>query len=418
MALVVLTHLDLASLETKTFGIYQRFRMLVDAGRRVDPALTLVSCVRVAPDDSAQAAAARAQRSLAQHWGVDAQVVCVPCADPPDAPWLVQQIMAAAAYRWRPLPRSILHPQAERQLREACAGASLVIAHRLPLMTCLIEAGLPSAPVYFDLDDIEHIALRRHAATHPSARERLFIRLGLPNVYFAMRRALRHARCTFVCSSLDQARLARRHAAAVRVVPNTAPVVEQPAPVPARPVVLTVGVYSFRPNADGADHFIEQVWPAIRRELPDAELWLAGTGAEQLRSHGNPPPGVRFLGFVPDLAAVYAQARLVVCPLRSGGGTRVKLLEAAAHGRPIVSTAVGAEGIGFEDGADALIADPPRAFAAACLAVLRDDALAARLAENARRLVNRAYARPAVVEALAGFIAADLQSQAASPPAG
>src|SRR5690606_12138749 len=142
-------------------------------------------------------------------------------------------------------------------------------------------------------------------------------------------------------------------------------------------------------------------WPQIRREMPDAELWLVGSAPESLRSFSRAPDGVYFKGFVPDITAVYADTRLVVCPLRSGGGTRLKLLEAASYGRPIVSSAIGAEGIGFRAGEDALIHDDPAEVATACIAVLRDDDLALRLGLNARALVARNYARPAVVSELA-----------------
>ena len=103
--------------------------------------------------------------------------------------------------------------------------------------------------------------------------------------------------------------------------------------------------------------FLEHVLPHIRNSRPDAEVWFVGAGADQLKSFSNSTPGVRFLGFVDDLAKVYQTARVVICPIRYGSGTRVKLIEAAAWGKPIVSTTIGAEGLNMSHQEHALFGD-------------------------------------------------------------
>jgi glycosyltransferase involved in cell wall biosynthesis len=414
MSIAVFTHLDLTALATSTYGIYQRFRVLLEASQRVDPELIVVCGVRV-PDEQTPAWVEQQSRDqLWQHWQIAAQVVCVPHAPPPSEPWIIQQIKSALAYRWHPIVRALSYAEGMQRLKAVAGEASAVVVHRLPLMFSLMRAGETRTPLYFDLDDIEPIALWRHARTNPSRRARFFIRLSLPGIYLAMWKAIKRARCTFVCSELDRVRLQKRAGATIRVVPNSARLKRDAGPVPDRPIVLMVGVYSFRPNADGADFFIEQVWPEVKRQVPEAELWLVGGGSEHLRAHATRPAAVNFLGFVDDLDQVYAQARLVICPLRSGGGTRVKLLEAAGQRRPIVSTAVGAEGIGFKADSDALIADDPHAFAAACIRVLHNQQVAEQLAAHAFDLVDRRYAQPAVVEALAAYIAQDTQMHRSS----
>lgn len=401
MTVTVFTHLDLTSLATSTYGIYQRFRVLLEAAQRQGGALTVICGLRLAGDRKAAEVETCAREELRTHWGIEARVICVPFGRPLGGPWILQQFRAALLYRWSPIVRGLAHEDARRALRRAADEASIIVVHRLPLMTSLLRTGPIKAPIFFDLDDIEPIALWRHARTNPSRRMRFFVRLSCAGITLAMWRAIRRAQLTFVCSELDRARLARRRAGErVRVVPNSTSVNPAAGPVPEAPVLLMVGVYSFRPNADGADYFIDQVWPHVRVAVPHAELWLAGAGSEHLRSYARRPDGVSFLGFVDDLNAIYARSRAVICPLRSGGGTRIKLLEAAGQRRPIVSTRVGAEGIGFRDGEDAFIVDDPTTFAARCVQVLKDEPLAERLARNAFNLVQQRYARGAVVDSL------------------
>ena len=97
------------------------------------------------------------------------------------------------------------------------------------------------------------------------------------------------------------------------------------------------------------------------RRFPTAELRLVGPAPEEIAAYGRAPDGVKFCGFVPSLEEAYASARIVVCPIRYGGGTRVKLVEAAGWGKPIVSTTLGAEGLGMINDVHALIADSPEA---------------------------------------------------------
>ena len=105
-------------------------------------------------------------------------------------------------------------------------------------------------------------------------------------------------------------------------------------------------------------------------------------------------PGIVVVANPPDLRPHYEWADLAVVPIAAGGGTRIKLLEAFAHGVPVVATTIGAEGIAAEHGAHLVIADAPEGFAAACCRVLSDPALAARLAAAARQLVEAAYSHP------------------------
>ena len=108
-----------------------------------------------------------------------------------------------------------------------------------------------------------------------------------------------------------------------------------------------------------------------------------------------------FLGFVDDLAAWYRRARVVCCPIYHGSGTRVKIIEAAAHRKAVVSTPMGAEGLSFVDGEEIVLRKAPADLAAACVELLRDPSAASRLGAQARRRALQLYDRGVVVQQLA-----------------
>jgi glycosyltransferase involved in cell wall biosynthesis len=108
-------------------------------------------------------------------------------------------------------------------------------------------------------------------------------------------------------------------------------------------------------------------------------------------------PGVEFTGFVDDLASLYRRSKVVCAPILSGAGTRVKIIEAAAFGKPIVATRIGAEGLHMEDGRELLVRDDPASFAQACIDLLQDSIHCERLAKMARQSAISHYNRAAIV---------------------
>jgi glycosyltransferase involved in cell wall biosynthesis len=136
--------------------------------------------------------------------------------------------------------------------------------------------------------------------------------------------------------------------------------------------------------------FAREVLPRLGPDGPEVLVAGREPGAE-LQSLARGALRLRLLGFVPDLAPLYAQAGVFVNPMRGGGGTRLKMLEAMAAGKAVVSTAIGAEGLALTPGRDVVIADTAAEFAAAVRALLADRAQAARLGLAARALVEARY---------------------------
>jgi len=153
-----------------------------------------------------------------------------------------------------------------------------------------------------------------------------------------------------------------------------------------QPVVLVIGSMSYPPNADGALWFCNDILPHIRRIFSKVQVWIVGISPppEVVKLSGD---GVHVTGSVEDVLPYYERTSLSVIPLRAGGGTRLKILEAMALGRPVVSTSIGCEGLDLVDGQHLLIADDPEQFAEKTVRLLTDRALYQRIAAEARQLV-------------------------------
>jgi glycosyltransferase involved in cell wall biosynthesis len=198
-----------------------------------------------------------------------------------------------------------------------------------------------------------------------------------------------------VCSGLDRARLGREN---VWVVPNgyeRAHSLEPTEMGPARsagPVLIMVGLLTYSPNQDAAAFFTAQILPHVRRQYRNARFKLVGLyESDAAVAPLRRLPGVEVLGEVAEVAAELAAADIAVVPIRFGGGTRIKILEAFAYRIPVVSTTVGCEGLDVVDGEHLLIADDPAAFAAACVRLHEDADLRARLVTAAAQLWETRY---------------------------
>lgn len=166
-----------------------------------------------------------------------------------------------------------------------------------------------------------------------------------------------------------------------------------PRPEPQGPAqMIFLGSLDWHPNADAAGYLLAEIVPLLRKEFPDLRLRVAGRRPpEWLRALVARTPGTELQSEFPDARDELARALVVVVPLRIGGGSRIKILEALAMGKPIVSTSVGAEGLDVRNGEHLLLADAPEAFAAGVADLLRSPQLRRRLGESGRRLVVERY---------------------------
>ena len=272
-----------------------------------------------------------------------------------------------------------------------CHNPDAIFVHRLSAMSPLLVTRKSLPPVFFDLDDIEHIAFKRGIRYIRNAHTRLLSYFLLPALLWGQYRSVRLSNRTFVCSEVDRRFLVDYYRLKRAVsIPNA---VQIPEPQPTAPEqsLLFIGSYLHKPNVDAAEFLIQRIWPHIQVALPTATLIIAGTPPEKIPSYGFDIPGISYTGFVEDLDGLYRKSRVVCAPILSGSGTRVKIIEAAAYGKPIVSTAMGAEGIQMNHGQEILLFDDPNSFAKACIELLSDPDLCDRLGSAARALVIEKY---------------------------
>jgi glycosyltransferase involved in cell wall biosynthesis len=164
--------------------------------------------------------------------------------------------------------------------------------------------------------------------------------------------------------------------------------------------LVFVGSMDWAPNIDGIDWFGREVLPLLLKRKPDCTIAIVGrTPPRSIQQLAELHPGIRVTGTVPDVRPWFWGSKVSIVPLRVGGGTRLKIFEAMAAGIPVVSTAVGAEGLGARDGDTIRIADTPEAFAECCVALLDDAAERKRLSDRALHMITSLYSWEAVATA-------------------
>jgi glycosyltransferase involved in cell wall biosynthesis len=178
--------------------------------------------------------------------------------------------------------------------------------------------------------------------------------------------------------------------------------------------VLFFGTLNYGPNRDGIKRFCRDVWPVIHSARPDARLEIVGIDPSPDVMVLNELPGVEVTGFVPDIRSKLWTATLGIAPLRWGGGTRLKILEALAAGCPVVSTSAGAEGLDLKDGREILIADTADEFARAVIDLLQDPAKRAELSAAGQHSVAAKYDWSVIAQQLEKAYARAIQLRASA----
>jgi glycosyltransferase involved in cell wall biosynthesis len=391
-------------LRTDVQGVYKRMNMFIDAIKEV---ASLDMLFYVSPDtDTSPSSVSKLECSLSRHWNTDIRLFLCPVST---------LEYRGQLYKWwfygtgifnffrQPYSHDMSGPR-QIQAFEDCLSRKpdAIFAHRIfsmcpPLLT---HKHLP--PIFLDLDDIEHIVFRRVVGQIKRLRQK-FLYLHVPVRFWGEYRAIRIAKLTFVCSEPDRRYLSNRlYLQNVVTVPNAVSIPELQ-PITEEPTLLFLGS-AHLPNLFAAEFLIKYVWPYIHRRIPAARLIIAGLPPNKIRKTYHSIPGVEITGFVDDLEGLYKRTRVVCAPILSGGGTRIKIIEAAAYGKPIVSTRLGAEGIEMSDGGELLLRDDPSLFAEACLKLLVDISLCQRLGSAARATAVRYHDRNKVIQLIQRYL--------------
>ncbi len=161
--------------------------------------------------------------------------------------------------------------------------------------------------------------------------------------------------------------------------------------LPKDPTVLFVGTFKWLPNIEAVDEIVHKIWPKVLAKLPTAKLKIVGfSPTPKIKGYAK-DPSITVLGGIDDIREAFATSHMLLAPIRSGKGTRYKVLEAMITATPVVATTLAAEGIDLRDGENVLIADSSDALADATVKLLKNPALQKTLGLSGARLVRENY---------------------------
>lgn len=338
----------------------------------------------------------------------DLRALCAEMIISSEGPWQAR-VARAAPSSWKAMLATVLRVPPARQRKAAAAKLAQSLGSRAfdvvhcfrlitaPALILLKKNGVVFGRAVLDMDDYESRTKKRYAQTLLRRQGWLQSFVGEMEArawYRFESRVMEAFDDLCVCSELDRRLLSERIVhPRVAVIPNVIEEVSMSPVADSKPFTfLFVGTLGYPPNHDAVMFFCKEVYPLLRRKAdmpfrfevvgarPDRTLMALGNGSD-----------IEIVGAVPDVGPYYLKASAVVVPLRTGGGTRIKILEAQSHGRVVVSTTIGAEGLDISPGEDILIADSAEEFAKKCWSLMEDGALRDRIGRAGRSLFERSY---------------------------
>lgn len=300
---------------------------------------------------------------------------------------------------------------AAKELARRLSGMHFDAVHCFRLITGITPGFLETERCSFgravlDLDDYESRTKRRYADTLLRAQGKLQFLVGRyeAGLWEALEdKIVPKFDDIYVCSEMDRGLLSQRFPSSdIFVVPN---VVDAPNRFTASPgdpfTFLFVGSLGYPPNRDAVLFFCADIVPRLRKiATRPFRVQIVGMKADAVLKNLDNGGDVQVVGAVPDVTPFYEKAGAAIVPLRAGGGTRIKILEAFSHTLPVISTSIGAEGLEVNDGRDILIADTPERFAEECRNLLDDPDLRRRIAAAGHALFQERYTKASLAKTL------------------
>ena len=265
----------------------------------------------------------------------------------------------------------------------------------------LLKNAHPATQIWFDTIDLHYLRLRRQYELDGAQAT-----LKMADLAYSEELAvITQSDLTIVVSDAEVAALGQEMPhARVALISNIHEIDQSKVASSGRKNVLFVGGFQHPPNIDAVEYYGNEIWPLFKAACPEAETWVIGSRMPDKLKRWGESQGLQMLGFVEDLVPYYEQCKLAIAPLRYGAGVKGKVNQALSYGVPVVGSPVALEGMGLENGRDAMSAATPEAFAQAMAAVYGDEQLWLSLSENGRASLRGRFtpdvARLALREAL------------------
>ena len=254
----------------------------------------------------------------------------------------------------------------------------------------------PKVRVVFDMVDTHFLRFQREYEISGEAAA-----LSMAKRYRKLERKLAQMSDVVWCASIEDKEVMQRESpeSRIEVVPTIHELRDAGKTFADRQDLLFVGNFAHRPNEDAVLFFLREVYSLLRNRLPTIRLDIIGDNASApINAYAS--EGVRILGYVPDVEPYLQNARVFVAPLRFGAGIKGKVGEAMAHGLPVVTTSIGAEGFGLTHGLDVMIGDDPKSFAEAVEQLYLQKELWQRVAVNSRHRIEKHFTPEVVAETI------------------
>lgn len=327
----------------------------------------------------------------------------------------VHKVAALAGGILSPRPFSTMahrSPAFQHRVDALLAGGGFDLVHVDTIALNRFLSRRPALPAVLTHHNIESQLLARRAAVETRPMPRWVLERESRKLAAYEASEARHYDANLMMSAADE-QLLRAQVPGVRtaIVPNGVDTTYfTPTATTQKPAVIYTGGMNMLANRDAVLHFVDAIWPAIVAQVPEVTFFAVGQDPPaELQAAAARDPRIVVTGKVPDVRPYVQQSAVYVVPIRVGGGTRLKVLDAMASGKALVSTSIGCEGIAVTAGRDLLVADDPAAFAAATIDLLRHPERRTELGGAARQLVERTYAWPVIGDML--FAAYDFAAE-------
>jgi polysaccharide biosynthesis protein PslH len=276
----------------------------------------------------------------------------------------------------------------------------------------------PGIPTVLFQHNVESEIWRRHADTASDPVRRMMYKMEFAKMFRYEQAIVERYQHVIAVSEHDKELMAKwSETSRITVVPTGVDLEQyrpEPSPSPSEPLVMFVGAMDWEPNIDAVEYFVAEIWPLVQVRVPDAKFRIVGRNPDR-RVQKQASECIEITGTVASVVDHLRQAATVIVPLRIGGGTRLKIYEAMAMGKAVVSTSVGAEGLDVHHQRDIVLADDPKSFAEAIVMFLQDREFRSRFEHAAAKLAAQ-YDWPAIGDKFSDVLTATVGTGRSTEP--